>query len=64
MAKAKRANETRRDNDGRLATRAIPLPDKGGDLPRLTKVNKENLKRDLQPGDVEDNDADTQREAG
>lgn len=51
-------------SDERLATRRIPLPKKDGDLPRRPKVKEENLNRDLQPGDMEDNDADTQRQAG
>lgn len=38
--------------------RPFPLDE----LPERAKVDKEKLNRDLQPGDMEDNDSDTQQQ--
>lgn len=37
-------------------------PDPNDELPRRAKVDEEKLNRDLQPGDLEDNDSDTQQQ--
>ena len=51
-----------RETTARPNLKGVGRPDPDDELPRRPKVDKENLNRDLQPGDIEDNDSDTQQQ--
>lgn len=51
-----------RETTARPNLKGVGRPDPDDELLRRPKVDKENLNRDLQPGDIEDNDSDTQQQ--